>query len=71
MGKVFPLCRGVIVEVMCSIQGVSIVKGLWTAACGSISIFAGAVEYEKFIPLNASHRGLELDPVSLTHTHSL
>ncbi len=31
MCKVFPICRGVIVGDICSIQDVSIVKGLWTA----------------------------------------
>ncbi len=31
---------------MGSIQGVSIVQGLWAATCESISILAGAIEYE-------------------------
>ncbi len=47
MGKVFPICRGVTVGDICSIQDVSIVKGLW-AACERVFQF-----------LNACHRGLQ------------
>ncbi len=45
---------------------ISIVQGLW-AACRSISIFAGVIEYENSLPFNVS-RGHELVLVFLSHT---